>query len=53
MSTQKTTIRYSVNSKLSKRKSANIVREKTFYVRCCRQQLVNVLRVKEKKIALG
>ena len=49
MSTQKTTIRYRVNSRLSKRKSANIVWEKTFYVRCCRQQLVNVLRVKEKK----
>ena len=49
MSTQKTTIRYSVNSRLSKRKSANIVWEKTFYVRCCRQQLVNVLRLVKVK----
>ena len=51
MSAQKATICYSVNSRLSQRKSANIVWEKTFYVRCCRQQLVNVLRVQEKNSA--
>ena len=28
-----------VSSRLSQRKRANIVWEKTFYVRCCRQQL--------------
>ena len=39
MSAQKATICYSVSSRLSQRKRANIVCEKTFYVRCCRQQL--------------
>ena len=54
MSVQKATIRYSVNGRLSQRKSANIVWEKTFYVRCCRQQLYRkCTSYKRKKIALG